>query len=316
MTSHEHHWISNHWQLFSTACSDQQQRKHQSSALLALCEGNPSGSHSSQKISNAESTSTPRCHHVQIQWHHVFCQVPVAFNDFNTLRPRQNGRHKISLNFVPKGPINNITALVQIMAWRRPGYLKQWWLIYRRIYASLGLNELKPFLLDRHHSEWVNTLSPRQDGCHFPDIFICIFLNENVWILIKISLKFVPKGPINKIPSLVQIRIWRRPGTKQLSEPMMVSLLTHICVTRPQWVKQSQEVWLHSDSQQWISNIGFTREIRIPTRFIFHHISPQNKYSIDFNYLLIDVLRKINSRLQTKNENKHSQVGNILPIQL
>ena len=29
---------------------------------------------------------------------------------------------------------------------------------------------------------------------------------------------------------------WRRPGDKPLSEPMMVSLLTHICVARPQWV--------------------------------------------------------------------------------
>ena len=29
---------------------------------------------------------------------------------------------------------------------------------------------------------------------------------------------------------------WRRPGDKPLSEPMMVSLSTHICVTRPQWV--------------------------------------------------------------------------------
>ena len=30
---------------------------------------------------------------------------------------------------------------------------------------------------------------------------------------------------------------WRRPGDKPLSEPMVVRLLTHICVTRPQWVK-------------------------------------------------------------------------------
>ena len=30
---------------------------------------------------------------------------------------------------------------------------------------------------------------------------------------------------------------WCRPGDKPLSEPMMVSLLTHKCVTRPQWVK-------------------------------------------------------------------------------
>ena len=32
-----------------------------------------------------------------------------------------------------------------------------------------------------------------------------VFLNENIWILIKISLKFVPKGPINNIPALFQI---------------------------------------------------------------------------------------------------------------
>ena len=35
---------------------------------------------------------------------------------------------------------------------------------------------------------------------------------------------------------LVQIMAWRRPGDKPLSEPMMFNLLTHICVTRPQWV--------------------------------------------------------------------------------
>ena len=87
--------------------------------------------------------------------------------------------------------------------------------------------------------QWdLNTLRPRQNGRHFPDdIFKSIFVNENVWILIKISLKFVPKVPINNIPALVRIMAWCRPGDKPLSEPMMVKLLTHICVTRPQWVK-------------------------------------------------------------------------------
>ena len=52
----------------------------------------------------------------------------------------------------------------------------------------------------------INTLRPRQNGRHFADdIFKCIFLNENVWILIRISLKLVPKGPINNIPALAQI---------------------------------------------------------------------------------------------------------------
>ena len=51
---------------------------------------------------------------------------------------------------------------------------------------------------------WINTLRIRQNGCHYTNAtFKCIFLNENVWIRIKISLKFVPKGPINNIPALV-----------------------------------------------------------------------------------------------------------------
>ena len=52
---------------------------------------------------------------------------------------------KISLNFVRKGPINNIPALAQIMAWRRPGAypcLNHLWLICWRIYVSLGRNDL------------------------------------------------------------------------------------------------------------------------------------------------------------------------------
>ena len=67
-------------------------------------------------------------------------------------------------------------------------------------------------------------------------IFKCILLNENVKILIKISLKFVSKGSVNNIPALVQIMAWWRQGDKPLSEAMMVWLLTHVCITWPQWV--------------------------------------------------------------------------------
>ena len=62
-------------------------------------------------------------------------------------------------------------------------------------------------------------------------------------ISIKISLKFVPRGPINNIPALVLIMAWRHPSDKPLSEPMMVSLLMHTCITRPQWVNQQMESW-------------------------------------------------------------------------
>ena len=85
-----------------------------------------------------------------------------------------------------------------------------------------------------------NTLRPRQNGRHFADhMFKCIFSNENVWKPIEISLKFVTKGLIYNDPALFQIMAWRRPGDKPLSELMMFSSLTHICVIRPQWVKAS-----------------------------------------------------------------------------
>ena len=71
----------------------------------------------------------------------------------------------------------------------------------------------------------INTLRPIQNVHHFLDsIFRCIFLNENVWIFIKISVKFVSKGPNNHITALVQIMAWRRPGDKPLFEPMLVDL--------------------------------------------------------------------------------------------
>ena len=88
----------------------------------------------------------------------------------------------------------------------------------------------------------INTSRPRQNGLFADDTFKHIFLNENIRISIKISLKFVPKVPINNIPALVQIMAWCRPGDKPLSGPMMVRLPTHICVTRPQWVKHD-DTW-------------------------------------------------------------------------
>ena len=101
------------------------------------------------------------------------------------------------------------------------------------VVQSLYFGDLKrkrPFL---------NTLRPRQNGRHFADdTFNGIFLNKNIWFSINVSLTFLPKGRINNIPALVQIMAWRRPGDKPLSEPMMVFVPMHICVTRPQWVNE------------------------------------------------------------------------------
>ena len=51
---------------------------------------------------------------------------------------------------------------------------------------------------------WYQLISPGQNGHHFTDdIFRCIFVKEKCCVFIKISLKFVPKGPMNNIPELV-----------------------------------------------------------------------------------------------------------------
>ena len=58
----------------------------------------------------------------------------------------------------------------------------------------------------------INTLRPRQNGRHFK----MDFPTWNVWILIKISLNFVPKVVINNIRALVQIMFWSRPGNQTI----------------------------------------------------------------------------------------------------
>ena len=49
-----------------------------------------------------------------------------------------------------------------------------------------------------------NSSTTGQNGCHFADgILRCILVGEKCCILIKISLKYVPKGPIKNNPALI-----------------------------------------------------------------------------------------------------------------
>ena len=101
--------------------------------------------------------------------------------------------------------------------------------------CCLGRCYARTISAKQNQGNLINTLRLRQNGWHFADdIFKCIFFSEEVWILIKISLKFVPKGPINKITALDQIMTWHHPGDKPLSEAMLVRLPIHICFARPQ----------------------------------------------------------------------------------
>ena len=119
----------------------------------------------------------------------------------------------------------------------RIGKAGGWWPQNSTNLDSVNLLKMLSAKCHSFCSDIINTLRPRKDGCRFPgDIFRCIFLNKNMSISINISLKVIPNGQINNIPALVRIMAWRRPGEKPLSEPMMFSLLMHICITRPQWV--------------------------------------------------------------------------------
>ena len=51
-----------------------------------------------------------------------------------------------------------------------------------------------------------------------------IIMNESLSVLMRNSLKFGPKGPIDKSP-LVQVMAWRRSGDKPIPEPMMAQFI-------------------------------------------------------------------------------------------
>ena len=74
----------------------------------------------------------------------------------------------------------------------------------------------------KFHRAKDNSSPSGQNGRHFTDdIFRCICMNEKFCISIQISLKFVPKGPNDNYPVLIQIKAWYRIGDKPLAEPMV-----------------------------------------------------------------------------------------------
>ena len=77
---------------------------------------------------------------------------------------------------------------------------------------------------------WVNQSPPWTKWPPFLRYFKRIFLNEMLNFL-KISLKFVPKGPIYNKSALVQVMAWRRTGAKPLPEPTLTQF-TDACDTK------------------------------------------------------------------------------------
>ena len=171
--------------------------------------------------------------------HNIFCKIPKSFYSF--------------------GLVFKVFKSLQILTGFCKRYIKPN-LLDSRLCENLWLdwflsrygNDIWLISCTEWHCHWlcfychrINSLRRRRNRRHFAnEFFINIFLNKNVWISIVISLRFVPKGKIDNIPALVHIMAWHRPSDKPLSEPTMVGLPTHICVTRPHWFNCTGEWYI------------------------------------------------------------------------
>ena len=106
------------------------------------------------------------------------------------------------------GPINCCVMMTFWCSWRKS------------IHKTVHYTPVAYFTME------VNSSTPGQNGRQFTeDIFKCICLNENVSILIQISLRFIPKGPVDNKWALVQVVAWRQTGAKPLPEPMLTQFI-------------------------------------------------------------------------------------------
>ena len=188
----------------------------------------------------------------------------IKWKYFPRYRPFVRGIHRSPVNFPHKGQWRGALMFSLICAWINGWVNKREAGDWRRhrahydvtvmlTYWSIGMHVCVCKFTNHYLFVTFRTygakrlplhIEAEKNGRHFPDkIFSYIFLNENIWISIQISLTFVSKGQIGNTPAFVQMMAWCRPGDKPLSEPMMVSLLTHICVTRPQSVVCYLDPW-------------------------------------------------------------------------
>ena len=169
-----------------------------------------------------------------------------------------------------------------------------------RIWRAIDDQSKQVRSIDQSFSRIVLTLLRQNDPLFADGIFKRIFLNENICILVKISLNFVPKGPIDNMSALVQIMAWIWTCDKPLSEPMMISSLTYIyiyiCISQPQWVTTSTAerfCWCHfgaccililndvmTSLQGWRKSLLFTGTLKKKTHFFKVFTVPVNSSSL------------------------------------
>ena len=195
----------------------------------------------------------------------------------------------------------------------RPKYLRGYFMdhmarYWRKLTLLSGLHSLEPGDQYKWWGAYLNTSRPRQNCRHFADdIFKCIFLSENAWVLLKILLKFVPKVRFNNIPALVHIMAWRGLGDKPLSEPMMVIGID----TKIEVIVVSPTTWeAHHSPQASPSGCGeLPRSLVTPQwpksryQFLFYHDASKHIKSM---YIRVCISRKsLIKLLQISHYGKH-----------
>ena len=146
---------------------------------------------------------------------------------------------ELALRWMSLDLTDNKSTLVQVMACCRQAtshYLSQCW-----------PRSLSPYGITR--PQWVNSSPPGQNGHHFIDD---IFMNEKFCISIRVSLKFVPKGPTDNKSAMVQVMANRHQAiTRTNADPVhwcIYAVLVgdeltevHVCTTRAQCVKRKNK---------------------------------------------------------------------------
>ena len=123
----------------------------------------------------------------------------------------------------------------------------------------------------------------------FQTTFInAFFFNENACILIKISLKLVPIGPIENKSALVEAMAWRRTGDKPLSEPMMVQFPYAYMRYSASMSQLTLYRWLSARLQylQWVSSLALSHQCYVSYCGLFLNF----EIVIDLNQLLYTLI--------------------------
>ena len=81
-----------------------------------------------------------------------------------------------------------------------------------------------------------------------------IFFNKNVWISLKISLKFFPRSELKICQHWCKWWLGADQATSHYLDQWWLIFPTHICVTWPQWVK-SRHIWVVVRLYQYVTHL-------------------------------------------------------------